>query len=341
VSSDGTGIAVGNKWLDTVVERLRNADMYVVLCSQNSVDRPWINIELGAALSREKPIIPVCHTDLSADKLFRRPLSDYEAFNASDPEGLKGLFRVFKEALGSWMPTSEFEKIAEDIRNFEKRYLAEKQTITESIRNVDPPQALQRVLQRPRILCVSSNQFQETIREDLQLILSAFPNETHHRLIMTSAELGPLLVKDHFDIIHVAAYICPITGDLVFSPVDPQTKRYLPGERDCMPAKTFASLVKESGAFLAVLANNEALALVTKLLPVTNVVFALEPVESKMLAKWIESFYALLSAGHSVVESCRKAFAQHQIPMMMYPQLGGNLTDVPAWQSSAATTVAL
>jgi len=72
---------------------------------------------------------------------------------------------------------------------------------------------------------------------------------------------------------------------------------------------------------LVVLAHNETLALVTKLLPVTNVVFALEPVDSKSMIEWIKGFYALLAEGYSIAQSCRKAFAQHQIPMKLYPRL--------------------
>ena len=81
------------------------------------------------------------------------------------------------------------------------------------------------------------------------------------------------------------------------------------------------ALVLESGASLVVLANNETLALVTKLLQVTSVVFALEPVDSKALAAWIASFYDFLARGFTLRDSCRKAFAQHQLPMTLYPRL--------------------
>jgi hypothetical protein len=86
------------------------------------------------------------------------------------------------------------------------------------------------------------------------------------------------------------------------------------------------ALVLESGASLVVLANNETLALVTKLLQVTSVVFALEPVASKGLAAWIASFYDFLAVGLTLRESCRKAFAQHQLPMTLYPRLPMTIT---------------
>jgi hypothetical protein len=80
-------------------------------------------------------------------------------------------------------------------------------------------------------------------------------------------------------------------------------------------------LVKETGASLVVLPNNEALPLVAKLLPVTNVVFAYDPIDLKTLANWIRDFYLMLAKGYSLSDACRKAFAQHQAPMNLYPQL--------------------
>jgi TIR domain-containing protein len=64
VSSDGTSIAVGEHWLEGVIQALQSAELFAVLCSQQSIERRWINIEMGAALARSKPIIPICHTDL-------------------------------------------------------------------------------------------------------------------------------------------------------------------------------------------------------------------------------------------------------------------------------------
>ena len=44
VSSDGTSIAVGDNWMDSVLSHLQEADIFIILCSQFSLDRPWINL---------------------------------------------------------------------------------------------------------------------------------------------------------------------------------------------------------------------------------------------------------------------------------------------------------
>jgi hypothetical protein len=321
VSSDGTSIVVGDQWIESVVSRLGSADIYIVLCSQNSVDRPWINIELGAALSRGKRVIPIFHTDLVAGQFQRRPLSDYEGFNASDPQGLRSLYSIFQRGLESRLPVVDFDALASKVKAFESRYLEEKKTIAASAKTTSSSEVLSLQLRKPRVLCVSSEQFRELVRDDLELIQRAFPDQAHHEVITASEALQPALEKEKFDIIHVASYVCPVTGDLVFSPVDPVTKKDLAPQRDRMTAHKFGDLVRGCGAVLVVLANNETLALVTKLLPVTSVIFALEPVELKTLVQWIKAFYVLLGAGLSFSDACKRAFDLHQIPMMLYPQL--------------------
>ena len=99
--------------MNSVVSHLQQADIFIILCSQYSLDRPWINLELGAALTRGKTIIPLCHTDLLAAQLVRRPLSDFEALNASDPEGLKSLFTKLAKALGSRVPAIDWAQLVE------------------------------------------------------------------------------------------------------------------------------------------------------------------------------------------------------------------------------------
>jgi hypothetical protein len=326
VSSDGTSIAVGDNWMDSVVSHLQDADIFIILCSQYSLDRPWINLELGAALIRGKTIIPLCHTDLRAAQLVRRPLSDFEAVNACDPQGLKSLFTKLANALGSRVPAIDWAELVSDVQAFESRYLAQKQTISQAKLQNRAPEIADLALAAPEVLCVSSAQFQTTVREDLDMIHAAFPNQAHHEVITTSKELAALLVRRHFDVIHVAACVSPSSGDLIFSAVDPLTRQDLETPRDELSAEQFVALVLESGASLVVLANNETLALVTKLLQVTSVVFALEPVPSKALAAWIASFYDFLAGGFTLRESCRKAFAQHQLPMTLYPRLPMTMT---------------
>jgi hypothetical protein len=323
VSSDGTSIAVGDHWLDGVVKALQSADIYAILCSQHSIERRWINIEMGAALARSKAIVPICHTDLKPAQL-QRPLEDSQAIQASDPDGLRNLYSRLADELGSSTPSVDFNALAAEVRAFEVRHIEQKGTVAKAFYCGAETNTTDQVVFNPKVLCATSKQYQDTIREDIALIRKAFPEGVHHLVSTSSADLRKLLVENRFDIIHVAAYICPSSGDLIFSEVDPKTKKDISGKPDYLEIETFVHLVMEAGASLVVLPNNEALPLVAKLLPVTNVVFALDPIDLKTLANWIQDFYLMLSRGYSLSDACRKAFAQHQVPMNLYPQLPAN-----------------
>ena len=64
VSSDGESISVGSKWLNDMDAALKNAKVELIICSEDSVKRPWINFEAGAGWVKGIPIVPVCHTGL-------------------------------------------------------------------------------------------------------------------------------------------------------------------------------------------------------------------------------------------------------------------------------------
>ena len=91
VSSDGASIEAGDDWLRSLREALEGAQAVVVLCSKDSVGRPWVNFEAGAAWLRDVPIIPVCHTDLTPAAL-PLPLQLLQAVEAGQPSGLKRLY---------------------------------------------------------------------------------------------------------------------------------------------------------------------------------------------------------------------------------------------------------
>jgi hypothetical protein len=313
-------IAPGNSWLEDVVTALKEADIYVVLCSQLSVDRRWINIELGAGLSRGKRIIPICHTDLNTTQL-QRPLADYQSVNASDVEGLRRLYQILAAEIGSGVPSANFEELAGKVKEFEERHRRDKAVMMESVDAASATSSTDIKLPHPRVLCVSSKQFEETVGKDLELIRRSFPDVVQHELSVTAADVRRLLVDNVFDIVHVAAYICPVHGDIIFSEVDQKNKIDVSGKPDLLGPEQFAQLVKASEAKLVVLANNETTVLLARLLPVTNVAFALGPMDLKTLRDWIQEFYRLLASGRTLSDACRKAFAQYQTPMRLYPRL--------------------
>jgi|HubBroStandDraft_4_1064222.scaffolds.fasta_scaffold238243_1 hypothetical protein len=69
VSSDGVSIEAGSDWLQSLRPALDRAKCVVVLCSPQSVTRPWVNFEVGAAWLKGLPIMALCHGGLEPAQL--------------------------------------------------------------------------------------------------------------------------------------------------------------------------------------------------------------------------------------------------------------------------------
>ena len=320
VSSDFKSIGAGEDWYTAIMDAVQAADIHLVLCSQDSISSAWINIELGAALCRrDRTILPICHTNLQWSNFKVRPLADRQGFDASNPEGLAFLYSMVAAELDSSVPKVDFDGLARTIQEIESRYRDDKKTKARS-GDCPTPANLRVQLPRPRVLCITSIQFQEVVRKDIDLILAAFPAGTRHELVTDVAALKDLMTRERFDIIHVANQTCPVTGDLIFTAIAPG-ERFTNKPHETLRASMFAELVKECGAALLVLANNETLPLLVKMLPITSVAFAEEPVDIPMLIAWLQTFYGLLGENYSLADACRKTYAQHQIPVRLYPKL--------------------
>lgn len=121
VSSDSKSIAAGDPWLDKIEDALRNASLALILCSQKSISRPWINFEAGAIWIRNMPILPLCHTDLRPGAL-PAPLSTLQSVEINQASGLKQVIQKIAEGLGCKPPSIDFNEIVEKIRVCEEGY---------------------------------------------------------------------------------------------------------------------------------------------------------------------------------------------------------------------------
>jgi len=60
MSADRWQVFAGEIWLDRIEQELDSAKVVILLLSQDSVGRPWVNFEAGAAWLAKKAVIPVC-----------------------------------------------------------------------------------------------------------------------------------------------------------------------------------------------------------------------------------------------------------------------------------------
>jgi hypothetical protein len=97
-STDIGSISAGEDWMSAVERAMNEAAAVIVLCSKASVQRPWVQFELGAAWMKGVPIIPVCHSGMEPDDL-EMPLSRLQAVELGTEHGLQRLYEGVAKVL--------------------------------------------------------------------------------------------------------------------------------------------------------------------------------------------------------------------------------------------------
>ena len=80
LSSDKFQIYAGDLWLDRIFEELSTAKVVLLLLSEKSVTRPWVNFEAGAGWLTGKKIIPLCVKELTKENL-PKPYSSLQSID--------------------------------------------------------------------------------------------------------------------------------------------------------------------------------------------------------------------------------------------------------------------
>ena len=291
VSSDVTSIPVGTQWFDTLVAALQTSEMHLVLCSPESISRPWIHYEAGAAGVRGVPTVPLCHSGLQHEQL-PVPLSEAQGIQLSDPEGIRALYSAIATKLTSHVPTADFEVYAREVREFERQYVLDDEH-SRALGGAIPDDAI--IAEPLRVACVTSPQFLKIgFQNQIEIVQKAFPHLVQHSVITTSVDLRGLLTTETVHVVHIAAYVCPRTGDLYFTDVNPNTGASLADDPDVLTSGALAELLRRAKTHLVVVGSCESLVLAADLLSVTSVVATRDLVSAKMMARWIESFYNTL-----------------------------------------------
>ena len=68
-SSDMSIIYAGMDWMAKIFAELKEAKVLISMMSPESVSRPWINFEAGAAWMREAKVIPACFNGMTLGNL--------------------------------------------------------------------------------------------------------------------------------------------------------------------------------------------------------------------------------------------------------------------------------
>jgi hypothetical protein len=291
-----------------VKDALQEAKAVVILCSKESIGRPWVNFEAGAAWLRDVPIIPVCHTDLKPNDL-PLPLTLLQVVEANQPAGIKQLYARLAKIIEANEPQVEHAHIADAVKECEQEFRKARTDGT----------TLDRIL-RPRILCAASKQYAIHCEydKDLAVIREAFPDSiVVAEGALTTQRLCDLLSDQHFDLIHLISFVDPQTGALVLSDIDLQTMLPVGGSSDRLTANGFAQMVEFSRGRLVVLASCDSLRLGAQLARGTNLVAAYSTVQTDEIVAWERRFYRMLSRGHTLMQAYNVSNAASEAPMCL------------------------
>jgi hypothetical protein len=319
LASDTTSVPAGSRWLEEIVKGLQQAQLQIIICSNYSMYRPWINYEAGAARVLGIPIVPLCHSGLNPDQL-PVPLSESEGGVLTTASTLQKLYMRIAGQIGSFVPGVNFEKYAKEFNALEEELAALEEKNTGDV-SADPnAKPKPELIHNPHVLCVTSHQFQELgFANQLQIVLDAFPKNIKHEIVLNSKDLSKILLAERVDIIHIAAFVCPRRGDLYFSSVELPLGKSNTKDVDILRPEALVALLTKARTRLVVLGGSESLILAAEVLPVTNVIAARDMVSAKAMAKWVETFYKLL-AQEPLSAASEDASRISQAPMKLYAQ---------------------
>lgn len=100
-SADDYLLFAGDVWLDEIRSELTEAKVVLLMLSGESVQRPWINFEAGAAWLTGKTIIPACYGGLTKSTM-PKPYSGIQGVDL--PDDLTYLVRSIQHHLDPIAP---------------------------------------------------------------------------------------------------------------------------------------------------------------------------------------------------------------------------------------------
>ncbi|MHC4970539.1 MAG: TIR domain-containing protein [Planctomycetota bacterium] len=98
VSGEAENIQLDKQRLAEVERVLSAAQVVLLLCSEHSIGRPWINFESGCAWLKRVPVIAVCHDGCFPGDL-PPPLGSFQAFDLTDAASCQALLETLAKHL--------------------------------------------------------------------------------------------------------------------------------------------------------------------------------------------------------------------------------------------------
>lgn len=138
VSSDSESITLGEDWKEKTFNRLKDSNIVLVLCSPNSISRPWVNFEAGGAFFKDILTIPLCTRGLEVNQL-QQPLSTLQAIKLYTHDDFELLSRTIETQFAlkpypiDCTLTDEYCSLLQTTKDFDS-YIDEYETVESILR---------------------------------------------------------------------------------------------------------------------------------------------------------------------------------------------------------------
>jgi len=119
-SSHDESLQLGDNWMETIKTSMKNCELVIIMCSPLSITRPWINFEAGAGWIKDIPVIPLCHSGLTPEKL-PVPINSFQGGILNDRDDIKKVFKRIANLLNIDAPNSDDEVFHNLVYTFEKQ----------------------------------------------------------------------------------------------------------------------------------------------------------------------------------------------------------------------------
>jgi len=115
VSSDEESIGLGDDWLQKIDNNLERCEVILLLCSPQSISRPWIAFEAGVGWSKKIKVIPLCY-GLNINQL-PLPFSRWQSKNINRRDSLNSLIKKLSNDFGLKYDELKCENIITEYSN--------------------------------------------------------------------------------------------------------------------------------------------------------------------------------------------------------------------------------
>ena len=116
IHSDDEIILSDAAWLEKVDDALEGANALILVISPTSIQKPWLNFELGCAWMKGIFILSVCHSGITTANL-PQPLSMFQGLDLNQENFPEMLFTLLGKQLGiRKLPHLNFAEMAGEIR---------------------------------------------------------------------------------------------------------------------------------------------------------------------------------------------------------------------------------